>query len=127
MIDYYSIPDGASDETISFYIKCFLEEKEEILARKGALFTFEQLEYIADIEPMGEYRSEDLDALSRFIADNLDYDNPELIDLVLTIVIQMHLTQIWSEIIHKEPIENEEVRRIIKDSIDENAMYSYFK
>lgn len=127
MIDYNTIPDGASDEIVAHYLKHFLKEKDDLVKERGIIFAFEQLEAIAENDMICEYESEDIEAISSFIRSHLDFDDLNLMDLILTIVIQMHLASIWQQITQQGNINNQKVKALIDDAIGENEKFSYFK
>lgn len=127
MINYDIIPDGASDEIVVYYLKQFLKEKDDLVRERGVFFAFEQLEIIAEKDIIFEYESVDIEAISSFISSHLDFNDSNLMDLILTIVIQMHLASIWQQITQQGNVNNEKVKALIDDAIEENDKYSYFK
>lgn len=124
--NFDNIPDGASDEEINMYISAFLNEKDNMINENGLIYTMEQLERIAECEPVNDYEKEQIREISKFIEEVLDYNNDELIDLVLTIVIQMHLDSVWNKIITANNITNKKVVDLISEAKRENSKYKYF-
>ena len=124
-----SIPEGATDEEINMYLKAFLNEKDDMIKEKGIIYTFEQLEKIAENENdtlYYGYEEKYINEIKNFIENNLDYNNYELIDIILTIVINMNLDSIWNMIIAENNLTNQDVIELIEDVKKENSEYNYF-
>ncbi len=123
---YEEIPEGASDQVMDSYLKSFLREKKEIVTEKGVLFALEQLENIAEHEIMGKYESSDIAEVSNFIRECINYNDDETMDIILSIVMQMHLESVWYEMVQENNIKNEDVKDLIAGAIKENEEYKYF-
>ena len=126
MTNYNEIPEGASDEIIIKYIKQFIIEAENIVSEKGIIYALEQLQNICEHGTINGYSDECIVEISNFIKKYLNYTNPELMDVLLTIVISMHLETIWYEIINPTNFCDEKVKELIDDAIAENEEYKYF-
>ncbi|MBR0490569.1 MAG: hypothetical protein IJJ82_00790 [Clostridia bacterium] len=127
--NFDSIPEGATDEEINMYLKAFLNEKDDMIKEKGIIYTFEQLEKIAENENdtlYYGYEEKYINEIKNFIENNLDYNNYELIDIILTIVINMNLDSIWNMIIAENNLTNQDVIELIEDVKKENSEYNYF-
>lgn len=127
--NFDSIPEGATDEEINMYLKAFLNEKDDMIKEKGIIYTFEQLGKIAENENDTLYNGYEtiyINEIKSFIENNLDYNNYELIDILLTIVIQMHLDSIWNMITSEKNLTNQDVIELIEDAKKENSEYNYF-
>ena len=127
--NFDSIPEGATDEEINMYLKAFLNEKDDMIREKGIIYTFEQLEKIAENENdtlYYGYEEKYINEIKNFIENNLDYNNYELIDIILTIVINMNLDSIWNMIIAENNLTNQDVIELIEDVKKENSEYNYF-
>ena len=127
--NFDSIPEGATDEEINMYLKAFLNEKDDMIKEKGIIYTFEQLEKIAENENdtlYYGYEEKYINEIKNFIENNLDYNNYELIDIILTIVNNMNLDSIWNMIIAENNLTNQDVIELIEDVKKENSEYNYF-
>ena len=127
--NFDSIPEGATDEEINMYLKAFLNEKDDMIKEKGIIYTFEQLEKIAENENdtlYYGYEEKYINEIKNFIENNLDYNNYELIDIILTILINMNLDSIWNMIIAENNLTNQDVIELIEDVKKENSEYNYF-
>lgn len=127
MIDYDLIPEGATDETIAQLLKEFLQKADQMISEKGLHYTLERLESIAEKETISEYEAVDINAISDFVNRYLDFNDPVSMDIILTIVIQMHLTSVWQQISHKNNLNNNSVEELINDAKKENDKYLYFR
>ena len=129
--NFDEMPDGASDEQIDIYIKAFLNEKDDLINKNGIKYALEQLEQIADKAELNEESSISIYApyineISNFIEDYLDFNDDEIIDIILTIIINMHLKSVWNKIVTANNISNQKVVALIEDAKEENAKYRYF-
>jgi len=127
--NFDSIPEGATDKEINMYLKAFLNEKDDMIKEKGIIYTFEQLEKIAENENdtlYYGYEEKYINEIKNFIENNLDYNNYELIDIILTIVINMNLDSIWNMIIAENNLTNQDVIELIEAAKKENSEYKYF-
>lgn len=127
MMDYDLIPEGATDETIAQLLKEFLQKADQMISEKGLHYTLERLESIAEKETISEYEAVDINAISDFVNRYLDFNDPVSMDIILTIVIQMHLTSVWQQISHKNNLNNNSVEELINDAKKENDKYLYFR
>lgn len=127
MIDYDLIPEGAADETIAQLLKEFLQKADQMISEKGLHYTLERLESIAEKETISEYEAVYINAISDFVNRYLDYNDPVAMDIILTIVFQMHLTSVWQQISRKNNLNNKSVEELINDAKKENDRYLYFR
>ena len=125
MFDYKNIPDGSEDEEMGQYLKKFLGEKEDIVKNKGVMYALEQLEYIAEKEITTEYCKADIEKVSNFIIQHLDYNDASRMDLILTITIQMSLVDVWNVIINRQNTTDRKVSDLIRETAKEILEYKY--
>ena len=127
VIEYKDIPDGLEDDEIEQYLKRFIKEKESIVKSKGVMYALEQLEYIAEKEMIKEYCKDDIVEISDFITQNLDYNDANRMDLILTIIVQMSLVDVWKIVINEKNITNRKVSNMIQATENEIKVYNYKK
>ena len=125
MFDYKNIPDGPEDDEMEQYLKRFLSEKEDIVKNKGIMYALEQLEYIAEKEIATEYCKADIEEVSNFVIQHLDYNDASRMDLILTITVQMSLVDVWNVIINRQNTTDRKVSDLIRETAKEILEYKY--
>lgn len=115
MFNYENLPEGMSLEEVRRCLTEFLFDYQNV-AEDERLYAFEQLLEISERETYELLDEAIILAVSDFVISNINYEDFEIMDIVLSIIPALGLKKAWDIILEKrETIKNTEVVKMINE------------
>lgn len=120
-MDYSKIPEGPDLPTLKEYLRGFLDEKEMLANKHSLLYALNQLSIIAEKYAFFQLDTEIEQELNDYILSIIDFNDRELIDVLLFIIVNMNMKKLMRTLLENSHDIQGDIRKMIIESSDEMA------
>ena len=120
-MDYSKIPEAPDLPTLKEYLRGFLDEKEMLANKHSLLFALDQLSIIAEKYAFYQLDKETENELNDYILSIIDYNDRELIDVLMFIIVNMNMKKLMGTILENSHDIPDDIREMIIESSAEMA------